>query len=793
MAQSFDFGEIIDLLNHSKNIAIDSSPTIARPGRWSLHKGCYIVHTSTTEFEVLYVGSKATHDDIDDAARHYMPGSTQVVYANSLDSRARKYHEERLGDDRERFWSTKDYLRSFIRDELKSYLAQLRKLTPQFYTDPHIETPLGVKGKRPNRLLAFLRSPRFENGTAEGLTVLLGEPGQGKTYMSQHLVSGLATSSSLVPIYISSAQWQTMPLDHLGSLQKTIAHSFRHFEAPIAWVEGQEERFLRATLKADLFRVVFDGFDEYILRNQGRLSVSEALEELTELVRATGARIVITSRTSFWESNVHGVDLSGEAPEAIYTICPFDVPQARMYFQGRFGGDGGHSSVDRAVAVYARLAKQDPKFIGRGFILKLVGDLVKGGVTEIGPSPRGETATGWLAEAFCEREVTRQGLPLTASQQLKVFEAFASEVAMGAEPDSETLEVCVHEAAPDLIAEDRVECIKRMEPHPLLEKIPGKDRWRWTEEQVGNVFLARWLCQLATANVGGEVRLVRFLERQSLTDSQMNDLAAMVVNVVSENEDGTDLIAEVVGRILDAARAMEDFGGSRDGRTLAAVVALQSVDHFLPRGSARRERAEHLLQVSGGAPIRGIAFTGTVTAMDLSGMAFLDCRFDRVVWANVKFDDDTLFERCHFAGGIAEATAGLGRCRYVNCTWDDAARAMIGSAQTREGKRTYTRDDLKSDMGGVVRQLVNRGGLVRTVDIKSLGRGRIRHSKFRKEIIDGIRLGVLEPHEVAGVRTGGFKVRSDVAEAVGFFVNNGVMTGPLKKVYERLVLGLGLQ
>ena len=102
-----------------------------------------------------------------------------------------------------------------------------------------------------------------------------------------------------------------------------------------------------------------------------------------------------------------------------------------------------------------------------------------------------------LVKAFCDREVIRQGLPLTGTQQLEVFEVFASEVAKGCAPDSEALEVCVCDVAPDLTEEDRVDCLKRMESHPLLEKKAGHDRWRWSEEQVGNVFLARRLCRLA--------------------------------------------------------------------------------------------------------------------------------------------------------------------------------------------------------------------------------------------------------------------------------------------------------
>ncbi len=251
---SFDFAEIIQLLNHSKNISIESTPTASADGRWTIHRGRYSVHTSTSAFEVLYLGSGATHSDIDAAAEHYTPGLTQVVYASSLDRRRRKYHRERFPESAGQFWSMKEYLRSFIREEVDAYLKQLKSLATPFYTEPPMETPLGTTGKRPNRLLDFLRSPRFEDEADEGLSVLLGEPGQGKTYMSQFLVSTLA-GSTLVPIYISSAQWESMPRDHLGSLQKTITHSFRHFESPIAWVEGQEERFLRATLKADRIRL----------------------------------------------------------------------------------------------------------------------------------------------------------------------------------------------------------------------------------------------------------------------------------------------------------------------------------------------------------------------------------------------------------------------------------------------------------------------------------------------------------------------------------------------------------
>ena len=113
--------------------------------------------------------------------------------------------------------------------------------------------------------------------------------------------------------------------------------------------------------------------------SEGRLSVTEALEELTELVRETGARVVVTSRTSFWESNVDEKELLPETRNAIYKICPFDVNEARRYFRERFGSNHGQQQSERAVNVYMPLSKREPGFVGRGFVLKLIADIVESG------------------------------------------------------------------------------------------------------------------------------------------------------------------------------------------------------------------------------------------------------------------------------------------------------------------------------------------------------------------------------------------------------------------------------
>ena len=249
---------------------------------------------------------------------------------------------------------------------------------------------------------------------------------------------------------------------------------------------------------------------------------------------------------------------------------------------------------------------------------------------------------------------------------------------------------------------------------------------------------------------------------------------------------GAEFIRDVLAGILRAARDTEDIGGARDGRTLAAVVALGSVDQIYGVGSERAARAEHLVEVLGGSPVKGIAFTGTVAAMDLRSTSFVDCRFDKVIWANVEFDQRTTFERCHFVGGNRRAKHRIGLCQYQNCTWDVRARRMIMLAQARDGKRRYGRDDLTADVMAVVSKFVNRSGFLRTVEVRNLNRGTIRNSKYGKDVVDALRAGLLEHHRISGIKEGGMNVRPDCAESVLFFVNNGVMTGCVKDVVENI-------
>ena len=111
-------------------------------------------------------------------------------------------------------WTTKEYLASFIKDELQVYLKKLIEQQPKFYIDPRVETPASIPIRTPNPLRSFLCDPEpaSQGQTGRGrLAIVFAEPGQGRTYMSRHLVSELAKAKTgIIPLMVDSSQWQTL-------------------------------------------------------------------------------------------------------------------------------------------------------------------------------------------------------------------------------------------------------------------------------------------------------------------------------------------------------------------------------------------------------------------------------------------------------------------------------------------------------------------------------------------------------------------------------------------------------
>ncbi len=125
---SLDFHEIAKLINYSRSTQIAADPVASTPGKWGLYQGHHRVRASNYQFFVVYLYSAATLGDIRAAVRAAKdPKQTEIVYAPSLERIIQNHTDiaPLLKPFRDVF-ASHDYLISFIKEELQTYLEKLR-------------------------------------------------------------------------------------------------------------------------------------------------------------------------------------------------------------------------------------------------------------------------------------------------------------------------------------------------------------------------------------------------------------------------------------------------------------------------------------------------------------------------------------------------------------------------------------------------------------------------------------------------------------------------------------------
>ena len=786
-----NFREVAELVNNSKNIFIEPvprEPKGSREGGWELYHGEYRVHTSKTGFRILYLQSGVTERGLTEAKRKsFSPGHTQVVYAPSLDNETRK-HKDLFEREASGFWTLGGYMESVLTDEYESYKNVLKNFGPTDYVEPQVITPRGVRLKSVNPLYSFLVDSVEPSGGHSGiLGVLLAGPGQGKTYMTQFLVDSIVRyQPNRLPIYIRSDQWPTMFLADAG-LWKTISHSFRHFGTPIGWIEDCEDQFIRTSLKTGLVTIIFDGLDEYLLRNRDRASASDVLSALIDLVSDTGARILVTSRTTLWNAEFASEVEQGQHDRqiSVYEIVPFDQNHARNYFRKKLAND---TQVGRASELFAGLSGQASDLIGRGFVVYLIADLFARGHSST-EMPAGKQPLLWLMEALCNRECERQNLRLSASEQLAALRTFFAEVVQDQSPDSELLSYSIELVTEGLNSEAVEECVKKMSSHPLLHCVDSeRDEWQTSERQIQMALLADYVIDIALQNPDDSA-IENFCQRGKLNQEHAGLLSEMIIELIFIQFGHEMLVKQTRDLISNLSRGCTKRGAvdrSGDMRRLLMTIVMAALDRLAPRGTDRRDRRERFVEMLPDHEIRAQHFVGSIVRMDFSGCKFTECVFEEAKWANCKFDQQTEFFDCHFVGGSNEYCDGFGLAKWGNVTGNEAGLAMISSAQVKAGKRGYNREDLLRDVKSVIDKFIEPSRLAfKTIKKDSISRGPIGNSINKELILREIERCLLETHRISGGGLG-FHIRDDAKECIKFYGANNQFTGPLDQVYRVL-------
>lgn len=787
------FKDVAFLVNRTGTRIDVDSPRLIQPDQYAVYGGTVSSSGFSFEFEILYLYSDATKEGVR-PARSWLNRKTdksrvRVVYAPSI-TLSIVEEVRQLGVE---CMSLAEYFASFMRQQTETYISKIRQLSFADYIDPQIECPVSLRRRNPNPVLGFMTTPEYSASKGE-IAVLLGEPGQGKTHMSKYLAVEL-TKMKHIPVYVHSEQWTKMQVEDMSSIWKTIVASFRYFDAPIGWAEGVEREFIRVSLKLGIFRLIFDGFDEFILWNRGTIDARESLRELLNLAEETGTTLCITSRSSFYRSEISDeADKDNlEKPDKLFefTICPFDVNHARNYFIKRFGADTEEMST--SVRLFERL-KQDSSndamsFVGRGFFLSLIADLVNRGFKMHNLGMDGRTRLQWIMEALCQREQTRQTLPLDAASQLNVFREFADLAARGEARSSTTLRF-VLEATTELDSLQIDQLIKnpvKLKDHPLIGFSRQLNTWQFTQDQIEYVLLAERVLELCS-NSTKYVQLAGLLNGPDFAKSLHTEVATSIVQQVFElrtHDEALERCKELISAISQASRSTNIE--SRSGcHQFAGRLALLAAGKAHERGSDRTERTNALLKLLPAGQLEGAQFVGTMAGLDLRGLTISGCHFDTVTFANCRFSDTTRFINCRFTELRVTNSEQFGRVQWNDSnTFDELSRRLVEAEMISSGERGYAEVNLQADVDCLVRKFLPRETTgFKNVEERNLSRGLIGHSIHKNQIIETFTKSCLECHPVNGNFV--FAVLEKAKSDFVFFVGNGVMTGELARLKDEL-------
>jgi len=775
------FADLIDLVNRTDFVFINPEPSRNEAG-WAVHAAAYRVPMESFEFDILYIKSSATRDDVYMAAREHVgsqrDGNIRVIHAPST-SAMRATIRQVFAKRTKGVWEPREYLYSLIEPQVKKYRSALQR--PKDYVSPPVELRSTHRFEGTTDLVEMLT--RAEESGTGSVEVLLAAPGQGKTYTSEHLAAELTKWRDLIPILVVSDHWKTMSPDDVSSIWKTIVRCFDFHGARIPWLAGSEEQFLRATLKADLCRIIVDGFDEYVLRNKPRVNAKDILRALVDMAADTGVKILVTSRTAFWD-NAFDTETDVPSNVRIHQIRPFTERHATKYFSARF--NNAAVPIARAVNVFNDLCRENDEFAGRGFVLPLITDLVTRGD---GNASRPSTAdvAHWLFVEICNREARNQELPIDSHDQLRSLSYFAAEVATGREPSTPLLAAAFQTVTQ--LRDETIDAITdKIKIHPLITYSQITKQWKFNQHQVEIILLADAILdpEIFTTSLISSLRLDA-AARQDLAAAIVSALMLLLPDVMIAS--ARELIAEIRGIDGDGGAGCHTGVGPR----LAGAILLALLDAARP-GNDRDGRTDLLLELSAHETIRGLLLSGCIARLDLRNATFENCTFEGTTFIKCEFAETTVFEHCLFLGGTEpEFSERFGAAQLSRCELDERAKKWINATRSERREREYSIRELESDVRTMARRFVlKRGRGLKPVPIHDMLLELVAKQNVRAEIIDAMCEHVIEIKRHEDGKES-YTVRPEAQEAMQFFARNNVLTGPLRTTLLGLKKRLHLQ
>ena len=605
------------------------------------------------------------------------------------------------------------------------------------------------------------------------LLVVCASAGVGKTTLARHLTVRLVDRSSdyrMIPTYVEASHWGKLKLESIDDLWEIIENSIRTFSPTLAIPEHLFEH----CVKHGYLAFVFDGFDELCGQRHSQFRPREVLERLANIAKESNARICLTTRTLYWQSEID------DPPDntRILSLAPFNTQQAKGYFQKYFHDD--ISSRDRAITLYKKLIESNVppskggsrvQFVNLPLCVGMIAEYVRLGATGHLSPQSGKGIVRDVLYQICEREKGRKNLLTDAQTQLMAFEEIALDQAdvLAPEFDLELLEIAGFDG------KDMASLID----HPLITTTDG-ERYRFNYE-----FLPQYLRAFCLSNAMASDAVV-------WTDNMWKMMCREAHAKGYLLEHMLDLVSD---DILDRIKICNKNVPIRfeEARSFLLRLAKSIVDHA-PEFVTREERTTGLFSVfSEGFRSNGIVgdlyVVGHINELNLVGIHFVNSTFVDTVFIRCDADGTTKFENCTFSGELdfrdcpkeGWKAVELDNCVLLppsNLVWEEIRGALTGT------KEEHVTDAMRLALG----KFWHHGRLKRSIRRNNWQRGSLGHSIYRDSILQAmLKEKLIEEVHISGVSEGGYAFSMESVTDLQRFMDNRQLTGKIRAVYDLLV------
>ncbi len=532
------------------------------------------------------------------------------------------------------------------------------------------------------------------------------------------------------------------------------------------------EHFQHA-LRCGYLTFVFDGFDELCGHKSGHFDAKDVLSTLAEICRESDARILVTTRTLYWDQAI------GDAIPANVSqieLASFQKQQALQYFDQVFKED--RKALDRAKDFYSRVVASSHRpttpgggrvqFVNLPFCVSLIAELVKNSDTTTATLD-GRHMVEQLVLAICDREVQRQGLVTPPRQQVQAFEEIVLDKSFLRDQNPE-FEI-------DLLAyagfsESELPSLKS---HALLQSADvGKLKFRF--EFLPALLRATFLS-----------RAINAADERGLT---------VALGVMQQEANGKGFILEQLLDLIEPLNWRLAFTKvlsivplrEREARSFLLHLAKGLLKDTDCRQATKAELTENLFQLFSSATTQGktignMTFFGPLSDFDFRGRNFRNCVFNDTSFANSEANHQTRFENCTFRGVVEIPDkrdwkgVSLVDCRLEppsNLCWEAVTGKVPGTVE----------DSVLDSLSYALVKFWHNGHFKENVRKNDWGKGSINHSVHREVIRDGlVRFGLVTEEVTSGVAEGVYRFNRAHLPSLQRFMDSRQRTGAILELY----------